>query len=102
MRIFSQSTLKHFWEQHPKSENNLKNWYKKMKEKNYYSLLEITKDFSKSDDAVGSDRVVFNIKGNDYRLVAGFNFDFQFCYIKFIGTHKEYDEIDVKIIEFND
>ena len=100
MRIFSQSTLKHFWAKHPKSENNLKNWYKKMKEKEYKSLLEITSDFSKAD-AVGNDRVVFNIKGNNYRLVAGFNFDFQFCYIKFIGTQKEYDEIDVKTIEFN-
>jgi mRNA interferase HigB len=45
MRIFSQSTIKQFWEKHPNSENNLKNWYKKMKEKNYGSLLEITKDF---------------------------------------------------------
>ena len=71
-----------------------------MKEKEYKSLLEITSDFSKAD-AVGNDRVVFNIKGNNYRLVAGFNFDFQFCYIKFIGTQKEYDEIDVKTIEFN-
>jgi mRNA interferase HigB len=58
------------------------------------------KDFSKSD-AVGSDRVVFNIKGNDYRLVAGFNFDFQFCYIKFIGTHEEYNKVNVKTIEFS-
>jgi mRNA interferase HigB len=94
MRTSSQNILKHFWGQHPKSENNLKNWYRKMKEKNYHSLLEITKNFSKSD-AVGSDRIVFNIKGSDYRLVTGFNFDFQFCYIKFIGTHKEYNEIDV-------
>ena len=100
MRIFSQSTLKHFWEKHPKAENNLKNWYKKMKEKEYKFLLEVTSDFSNSD-SVGSDRVVFNIKGNDYRLVAGFNFDFQFCYIKFVGTHREYDDIDVKTIEFN-
>lgn len=100
MRIFSQSTLKQFWEKHPQAENNLKNWYKKMKEKEYNSLLEITRDFSKSD-AVGSDRIVFNIKGNDYRLVAGFNFDFQFCFIKFIGTHEEYNKIDVKTIEFN-
>ena len=100
MRIFSLGTLKKFWIRHPNSENNLKNWYKKIKENEYDSLLAVTRDFSKSD-AVGSDRVVFNIKGNDYRLVAGFNFEFQFCYINFIGTHAEYDKIDVKIIEFN-
>jgi mRNA interferase HigB len=100
MRIFSISTLKKGWTKHPNAETNLRNWYKKIQEKEYHSLLEITKDFSKSD-AVGSDRIVFNIKGNDYRLVAGFNFDFQFCYIKFFGTHAEYDKIDAKKIEFN-
>lgn len=100
MRIFSLSTLKKGWIKHPNAEANLRNWYKKIQEKEYHSLLEITREFPKSD-AVGSDRIVFNIKGNDYRLVAGFNFDFQFCYIKFFGTHAEYDKIDVKTIEFN-
>jgi mRNA interferase HigB len=100
MRIFALKTIKKFWENHSDSEPSLRRWYKKVEEKNYKSLLEITRDFPNSD-AVGSDRIVFNIKGNDYRLVAGFNFDFQLCYVKFIGTHSEYDRIDVKTIEFN-
>ena len=98
MRIFSLSTLKAFWRKHPNAENNLRNWYKKIEEREYKTLLEIIQNFSYSD-AVTSDRIVFNIKGNDYRLIAAFNFDFQYCYIKFVGTHKEYDRIDAKAIE---
>ena len=100
MRIHALKTLKKFWEKHPNSESSLKRWHKKIEENEYYSLQAITKDFSYSD-SIGSDRIVFNIKGNNYRLVTGFNFDFQLCYIKFIGTHSEYDKIDSKIIEFN-
>lgn len=98
MRIFSLSTLKNFWKKHPNSENNLRNWYKKIEEREYKTLLEIIQNFSYSD-AVTDERIVFNIKGNDYRLVAAFNLDFQYCYIKFIGTHKEYDRIDAKTVE---
>lgn len=97
MRIYSISTLKRYWIKHPKVENNLKHWYKKILEKEYHSLREIVNDFPKAD-AVGNDRIVFNIKGNDYRLIARFNFDFQLCYIKFIGTHGEYDKVDAKTV----
>lgn len=98
MRVFSLSSLKKFWKQHPDSETNLRNWYKKIEEKEFKTLLEITQYFSFSD-AVSNERVVFNIKGNNYRLIAAFNLDFQYCYIKFIGTHKEYDKIDAKTVE---
>lgn len=55
----------------------------------------------KGADYVGNERIVFNITQNKYRLVAAFNYDFQLCFVKFLGTHKEYDKIDVKTVEFN-
>ncbi len=100
MRVFSLGTLKKFYTKHAQVETNLKVWYKKISENEYRSLLEVVKDFAKSD-AVGNDRVVFNIKGNDYRLIATFNFDYQYCFIKFIGTHAEYDKVDAKTVDFS-
>ena len=97
MRIYSLSTLKKYWTEHPRVENNLRHWHKKILSREYYSLREIIDDFSKAD-SVGSDRIVFNIKGNGYRLIARFNFDYQLCYVKFIGTHAAYDKVDAKIV----
>jgi mRNA interferase HigB len=97
MRIYSLSTLKKYWLKHPRVENNLKHWHKKILSKEYHSLRDIIADFSKAD-AVGNDRIVFNIKGNDYRLIARFNFDYQLCYVKFIDTHAEYDKVDAKTV----
>lgn len=98
MRVFSVGTLKKFWKKNPDAENNLKYWYKKIKENEFHSLHEITRFFSYSD-VVSNERVVFNIKGNKYRLIAAFNLDYQLCFIKFIGTHNEYDRIDAKTVE---
>ncbi len=60
-------------------------------------MNEVKQQFGNAS-IVGNDRVVFNIKGNDYRLVVAINFKFQIVYILFIGTHKEYDKIDVRTI----
>ncbi|MEQ8560142.1 MAG: type II toxin-antitoxin system HigB family toxin [Cytophagales bacterium] len=93
MRIIARSTLKEFWVKHANSEQQLKAWYHDAKNSNWKSPTDINKLYP-SASFLSDNRVVFNIKGNHYRLIVKINYDFQIMYIRFIGTHKEYDKID--------
>lgn len=97
MRIIAKSTLRAFWEKHPDAETPLKTWYKIVEKQNWKSTQDIKKLFG-SASIITSNRVVFNIKGNDYRLVVYIVFSIQKIFIRFVGTHKQYDKIDVKSI----
>ncbi len=92
MRIITKGTLRDFWVQYPDSEQELKFWYYKMHEANYQNPNEVRRD-TPSADNVGNNRFVFNICHNKYRLIAVFRYRLQRVYIRFIGTHKEYDRI---------
>ncbi len=98
MRIIAKATLRGFWQKHPDSKEQLLSWYKNFSKMSYSNPNQI-KGVYRSADQVGNGRIVFNICGNDYRLIVHFNYKFQFGYIRFIGTHKEYDTIkDIKNI----
>ena len=97
MRIIAKRTLKEYWLKHKISEVPLILWHDKTKKAEWENLADLKKDFA-SADYVGNSRFVFNIKGNDYRLVAKIDFEFGVVYIKFIGTHAEYDKINAKNI----
>ncbi|MBQ8069348.1 MAG: type II toxin-antitoxin system HigB family toxin [Bacteroidales bacterium] len=97
MRIIAISTLRNFWAIHPNSEQALREWYVKTERANWNSLNDIRKDFN-SVDYVKNQRYVFNIKGNDYRLIAAIKFTPSLVYIRFVGTHSEYDKIDASTI----
>ena len=99
MRIHALRTLKHFWEKYPDAEIGLKYWYTKIEENDFSSPLEVIQYF-KNSDFIGNERIVFNIAKNKYRLIASFNYNYGLCFIKFIGTHKEYDKVDAKTINF--
>jgi mRNA interferase HigB len=92
MRIITKGTLRDFWEEYPDSEQELKNWYDKMKNAKYQNANDVIQDTPKTD-TVGNNRVVFNICHNKYRLIALFRYNLQRVYIRFIDTHKEYDKI---------
>ena len=94
MRIISKKILKDFWTVHTDSEQQLKAWHAKTKLASWASPSGIKNDY-RNASFVANNRVVFNIKGNKYRLVAAVNYDFGIIYIRFVGTHKEYDKIDV-------
>jgi mRNA interferase HigB len=98
MKVIAVSTLRAFWERHPASEQPLKAWYDEAKHAVWASPQDI-KDRYASASFVRSTRVVFNIKGNDYRLIVAVAYRFQVIYIKFIGTHAEYDRIDATTVE---
>ena len=97
MRIFSRSTLRDFWEIHPDSHIALADWFNQVKNAEWDNLNEIKQQFS-NVSLLKENRVVFNIKGNTYRLVILVQLERQHVFIKFIGTHKEYDKIDANKI----
>lgn len=99
MRIISFRTLREFWE-NPKytdCEASLKSWYHDVKKSKWKSSNELKKQYGNAS-IVGEGRVVFNIKGNSYRLVIMIDYEFQVIFIRFIGTHQQYDKVDVKTI----
>lgn len=98
MRIIAIKTLKEFWDSYPDARASLQKWKQKIEFSSYSTPQEVTKDFNESD-FVGNTRTVFNIARNKYRMVVAFRYDKQICWIKFIGTHFQYDKIDVATIE---
>lgn len=99
MRVIAVSNLKAFWEipQQRDSEEPLKAWLEEAKKANWTTPQEI-KDQYGSASFVGNNRVVFNIKGNDYRLIVAIAYRLQVVYVKFIGTHTEYDKVDAATV----
>lgn len=78
---------------HPDSIDALNSWYQVTKKQNWSTLTDVKETFN-SVDYVGNDRFVFNIRGNRYRLVAMIFFDIRTIFIRFVGTHAEYDKVD--------
>jgi len=98
MRIVTLKRIQEYSKLYPDSDSPLRNWYKKTKESEWHCFADIKQTF-KSVDSVGNNRFVFNIKGNNYRLVAIVIFASQKVYVRFTGTHDEYDKIsDCSII----
>jgi mRNA interferase HigB len=93
MKIFTEQTLKEYAEKHPESKVALQDWVATVKKSKWTCFADIKKTYN-NVDSIGNQRYVFNIKGNNYRLVVVIKFTIQFVYIRFIGTHKEYDKIN--------
>jgi len=97
VQIIAIKTLKEFWKKHPDSEQPLRAWYAETKNADWKKPGDITRLY-RSASVLENNRIVFNIKGNNYRLVVAINYDYRVVYIRFIGTHKEYDKINAKEI----
>ena len=95
VRIYSKGTLRDFWEKHPDSEQQLKSWHHTFQKTEFKNPNEIKSLFG-SADIVSDGKIVFNICGNHYRLIAKFNYSKHLVFILFVGSHKEYDKVDVK------
>jgi mRNA interferase HigB len=96
-RIFAKSTLRDFWEKFPDSEQYLKTWYDTAYSSNWKTPNDVKKSYANAS-ILKNNRIVFNIKGNSYRLVIKFNFEQQLAFVRFIGTHVDYDKIDANNI----
>ncbi|MFL0685109.1 MAG: type II toxin-antitoxin system HigB family toxin [Algoriphagus aquaeductus] len=97
MRIIAKNTLREFWERHPDSEQALKSWFREFELGSWRTYNELKVDYP-SASILKDNRVVFNIKGNHYRLIVKFNLDYQTGWLRFIGPHAEYDKINANII----
>jgi len=97
MRIVTFRAIKEYVEKDANAAIALYEWYHRVRRANWNNLLELKKDFN-SIDYVGNERYVFNIKGNHYRIVCIIIFASKKVYVRFIGTHAEYNKISAKMI----
>lgn len=98
MRIISTASLKQFWETHHQAEQPLRAWVDEVSKTQWRTPQDI-KDNYRTADFLSNTRVVFDFKGNHYRLIVAVAYRFQAVYIKFVGTHAEYDKIDANTVD---
>ena len=97
MRIISRKALREFWEWHPDTQQALQAWYADTKQATWRTPADIKRVY-RNASIIANNRVVFNIKGNRYRLVVAINYEYGIVYVRFVGTHDEYDRIDAATI----
>ena len=97
MRIIAVRTLPEFWQKHPSSEQPLRTWYKNAKQAVWKSPSDVKIAYGNAS-IVANDRVVFNVKGNDYHLVVAIDYAYEIIYIRFIGMHRDYERVDVTTV----
>ncbi len=98
MRVIAVRTLRQFWEIHAEAEQPLRAWYQDACVSEWSTPHRIKETYANAS-IVNGERVVFNIKGNDYRLIVAIRYDLQIVFVKFIGTHAEYDKVDAATVE---
>ena len=97
LRVIAKKILREFWEKHNDCEQQLKSWFKEASVAEWKNAHDIKSEYP-SASILNDQRIVFNIKGNHYRLIVKLNYDYQMIWIRFIGTHAEYDKIDANEI----
>jgi len=97
LRVIAKKTLREFWEKYKDTEQPLKAWHQEVSKASWKNFNEV-KSFYPSASVLQNNRVCFNIKGNHYRLIVKVNFDYGIIWIRFIGTHSQYDKIDANNI----
>lgn len=98
MRVIAVSTLRAFWALHPDAEQPLKAWHEEATNASWTQPADIKAQY-RSASVLKNRRIVFNIKGNDYWLIVAVAYKLQVVYVKFVGTHEEYDAIDADTVE---
>jgi mRNA interferase HigB len=94
MRVISKRRLREFWEVYPDAQEPLLAWYREAEKADWDSPRAVKAQY-RNASFPGGNYVVFNIKGNDYRLVVRINYPYGIVYIRWLGTHEQYDDIDV-------
>jgi mRNA interferase HigB len=97
MRLITHRTIRKFWEKHTDAEAALRGWSRFVKRAEWECFNDIKKDFQ-SADVIPGNRVVFNVKGNHYRIVVKIHYNTGFVFVRFIGTHAEYDKVDAETV----
>ena len=100
MKILVKKTILYYTEKYPSAKTQLLIWYNEFTKKDFQNFNELKSVYGNAS-IVSNERVVFNIKGNDFRLVVSINFLQTACYVIWFGTHKEYDKINVETVAFD-
>ena len=93
MRIIAKKTLREFWENHADAKQALQAWYADVQQADWRSPADV-KSIYRNVSFVANNRAVFNIKGNNYRVIVAIQYEYRIVYIRFVGTHAEYDAVD--------
>lgn len=99
MVVIAYKTIREFSVKYPGSKTALEKWLEETEMADWNSFSDLKATFS-TTDYVGNDQYVFNIGGNNYRLIAAIHFNIRTVYIKFIGTHKEYDKVNAGSVKY--
>jgi mRNA interferase HigB len=97
VRVISRKALRLFWESHADARQALQAWYADAKRANWKSPADIKKAY-RNASIIANNRVVFNVKGNRYRVVVAVQYKLGIVFIRFVGTHQEYDQIDATTV----
>lgn len=98
MRVIAVKTLRIFWALYPDAEQPLLAWFDEVSKANWTQPADIKAHYATAS-ILKNRRVVFNIKGNDYRLIVAVAYKLGIVYIKFVGTHKQYDAVDAETVD---
>lgn len=98
MQIVAKRTLRLFWDAHPRSRSGLSDWYTRVSAANWSGPENIRAEFGKGVDFVGDNRVIFDIRRNEFRLIVHVSYRYKRVLIKFVGTHAEYDRINPETV----
>lgn len=98
MCIIATRTLRRFWERHPSAKQAVQAWVDEVRQASWQQPADVKACYAHAS-ILGNRRVVFNIKGNDYRLIVAIAYGLGVVYVKFIGTHAEYDDIDAATVD---
>jgi mRNA interferase HigB len=98
MRVIAVKTLRNFWALYPDAEQPLLAWFDEISKANWMQPADIKAHYATAS-ILKNRRVVFNIKGNDYRLIVAVAYKLGIVYIKFVGTHKQYDAVDSETVD---
>lgn len=100
MRIIAKKTLVKYWEREPISKIALENWFKKVEKAEWHNHNDLKEQFGNAS-IIDTTRVVFNIHGNSFRLIVDIEYRYHAVFIVWVGTHSEYDKINVKNVQYN-
>lgn len=97
MRVIARRTFREFWERHTDAEAPLEEWYQETKKADWKTPEDVKSTY-RSASIIAGNRVVFNIKGNQYRLIVAINYHYSVVYIRFVGSHQDYDKLDAATV----
>jgi mRNA interferase HigB len=97
MRIIAKKTLREFWEHHTDAQQSLQAWYADVQQADWKLPSDVKSEY-RSVSFIANNRAVFNIKGNKYRVIVAIHYEYRIVYIRFVGTHAEYDAVDAATV----